>query len=102
MTSGTSTDFETENKKELHLALEVKTTTQSMAINNFISALKMKNPDVEMAHVEMALQQFQLLMGVTEFIEENGAGVTPFSNAEEQHKVLEHFIPMLTVSQIQS
>lgn len=79
------------NEMEIHLALEAKTTTQSMAMDNFISALKMKNPEVKMTHVEMALQQLQLLIEVTKFLKENEAEVTPFSSPEEQQKVLEHF-----------
>ncbi|ANU20651.1 hypothetical protein BBI15_10710 [Planococcus plakortidis] len=76
---------------EIHLALQAKATTQSMAMDNFISALKMKNPEVKTAHVEMALQQMQLLKEVTTFLKENEAEVTPFSNPDEQRKVLEHF-----------
>lgn len=79
------------NEMEIHLALEAKTTTQSMAMNNFISAIKMQNPKVKMTHVEMALQQMHLLMEVTKFLKENEAEVTPYSNPDEQQKVLEHF-----------
>lgn len=84
-------EFKTENEMEIHMALETKTSTESMAMDNFISALKMQNPQVKNAHVEMALQQMQILKSITKFLEENDAKITPFSSVEDQQKVLEHF-----------
>lgn len=69
---------------EIHSALQAKATTQSIGMDNFISALKIKNPKVKTAHVEMALQQIQLLKEVTTFLKEKEAEVTPFSNPDEQ------------------
>jgi len=53
--------------------------------------LEMINPEVEATHVEMALQQMQLLKEVSKFLKENEAEVTPFNIPDEQQKVLEHY-----------
>ncbi|AQQ55301.1 hypothetical protein [Planococcus lenghuensis] len=87
-------DLKTKSDLEIHLALEVKTSTQSMSIDNFFSALKMKTPKVKQTHIEMALQQVKLTNSLIEFLKENKAEVMPFSSQEEQQKVLDHFAHM--------
>ncbi|AQQ54613.1 hypothetical protein [Planococcus lenghuensis] len=84
-------DAETGRKLEIHLALEAKATAQQMAVDNMFSAMKMKEPKVKQAHLDMAHQQVELAKGITAFLKENNAEVTPVSSAEEQKKVLDHF-----------
>lgn len=84
-------EVKTGRKLEIHLALEAKTTAEQMAVDNMFSAVKMKEPKVKQAHLDMALQQTELLKGITKFLEENDAQVAPVSSVEEQNKVLEHY-----------
>lgn len=74
-----------------HIAMEIKASTEAMAKDNFVSALKMKDPQVKQIHIEMALQQVKLLNMVTEFLKEIEADVTPMGTPDEQKKVLNHF-----------
>ena len=74
-----------------HIALELKTMTESMAKDNFFSALKMKDTNVKKAHVDMALQQVDMLKDITEFLKEKEADSTPLGTSDEQKKVLNHF-----------
>ncbi|GAM11956.1 hypothetical protein [Mesobacillus selenatarsenatis] len=82
-------------KMDKHIAMEIKASTEAMAKDNFVSALKMKDPKVKQIHIEMALQQVQLLKMVTEYLQENEADVTPLGTAEEQKKVVNHFSHMM-------
>lgn len=76
---------------EKHIALEAKASGESMAQNNFVSALKMKDPKVKQIHIEMALQQVQLVEEITQFLKELNAELVPLGTAEEQNKVIKHF-----------
>lgn len=82
-------------KMDRHIAMEIKASTEAMAKDNFVSALKMKDPKVKEAHIEMALQQVELLDMITEFLKENEADVTPLGTADEQKKVMNHFSHMM-------
>ncbi|MBT2690863.1 hypothetical protein J7I93_22245 [Bacillus sp. ISL-47] len=86
-------EIENENNpmSEVHIALEGKASGESMAQNNFFSALKMKDPKVKQIHVEMALQQVKIVEEITKFLKEQNADIIPLSNAEEQNKVIKHF-----------
>lgn len=78
-------------KMDRHIAMEIKTSAEAMAKDNFVSALKMKDLKVKEAHIEMALQQVTLLEMITEFLKENEADVTPLGTVDEQKKVVNHF-----------
>lgn len=78
-----------------HIAMEIKASTEAMAKDNFVSALKMKDLQVKQTHIEMALQQVTMLKMVTELLKENGADVTPLVAPDEQKKVANHFSHMM-------
>ena len=82
-------------KMDRHIAMEIKASTEAMAKDNFVSALKMKDPKVKQTHVDMALQQVELLNMITEYLKENKADITPLGTAEEQKKVVNHFSHMM-------
>jgi hypothetical protein len=79
------------SQMDKHIALETKTAAESMAMDNFISALKMKDPKVKHAHVQFALQDIDILKQVTEILKEMGGETIPLGTAEEQLKVIRHF-----------
>ncbi|MDT0163561.1 hypothetical protein [Bacillus sp. AG4(2022)] len=74
-----------------HIALETKKAAESMALDNFISALKMQDPKVKHAHVQFALQEIEIIKDVTEILKEVGAEITPLGTEEEQQKIMRHF-----------
>lgn len=74
-----------------HIALETKKAAESMALDNLVSALKMKDPKVKHAHVQFALQEIEIVKDVTEILKEMGAEITPLGTEEEQQKILKHF-----------
>lgn len=57
-----------------------------MSNENFTSALKMKDHNVRNAHVEMALQQLDILKMYSEFINKMGWVLTPKVTTETQVK----------------
>lgn len=87
-----------ENASELdkHIALETKTAAESMALDNFFSALKMKDPKVKAAHEKFALQEVELLKEITEILKEMDAEIIPVSSVKEQQKVMKHFEHILS------
>ncbi|UQX57149.1 hypothetical protein M5V91_28825 (plasmid) [Cytobacillus pseudoceanisediminis] len=76
---------------EKHIALEGKASAESMAQNNFVSALKMKDPKVKQIHIEMALQQVKIIEEITEFLKGQNAEIVPLGTAVEQNKVIKYF-----------
>lgn len=78
-------------KLEKHVALETKVSAEAMAKDNFLSALKMKDPQVKKTHFEMALQQVDFLKEITAYLKEQNAEQTPLGTAEEQKKIMKYF-----------
>ncbi|MEN1970116.1 hypothetical protein WMZ97_18850 [Lentibacillus sp. N15] len=60
---------ETDNK---WITLEAHTTAEFMSNDNYSSALMMKDQNVRHIHVEMGLQQFQIMEMYTTFMEQMG------------------------------
>lgn len=54
------------------IAMEGKSTASTMAQDNFTSALMMKNDNVKHVHVQMALQQYELLKKYENYIKHKG------------------------------
>ncbi|WP_053220128.1 hypothetical protein [Virgibacillus senegalensis] len=73
------------------IALEVHSTAKQMADDNFSSALMMKDMAVRNAHVEMALQQTELLRRYDAFLEEMGWMYVPLSDIKSQQDTYRHF-----------
>lgn len=78
------------------IALDVRSTAKNMADQNYASALMMHNQNVRNAHVEMALQQLQLMEQYGGFIEGKGWSFTPQSSVKEQLETLQHFQHMFS------
>ncbi len=83
--------FQNGNQLDKHIAVETKKAAESMALDNLIFALKMKDPKVKHAHVQFALQEIEIVKDVTEILKEMGAEITPLGTEEEQQKILKHF-----------
>ncbi|WP_214898612.1 hypothetical protein [Mesobacillus foraminis] len=74
-----------------HIAKEAMAGAQSMAMDNFMSALKMKDPRVKEAHVKFALQEIEMTNELKELLKEMNADIIPLGSAEEQYKIVRHF-----------
>ncbi|MGQ3381114.1 hypothetical protein ACT6P6_24010 [Priestia endophytica] len=74
-----------------NILVEARHTAQSMALDNFSSALKMKTFNVKQIHIEMALQQIQLQEQYSELGKTLGIDYSPDTSLEIQIKTLEHF-----------
>ncbi|WP_010651533.1 hypothetical protein [Oceanobacillus massiliensis] len=79
------------NSDNKWIALEVRNTANNMSSTNFNSALMMQNPNVIHAHIEMALQQHQIMKMYDEFIESMGWKFIPHATAQEQLNTYFHF-----------
>ncbi|UOR12078.1 spore coat protein [Halobacillus amylolyticus] len=71
------------------IALEARAGTKSMADNNFVSALMMKNPNVRRAHIEMALQA-ALQERYGELIKRMGWAFVPHVSVQDQIDTYQH------------
>lgn len=73
------------------ITLEAHTTAKCMAVDNFFSALMMKDKNVRNAHTEMALQQQAVQEKYASFIKEMGWGFVPHASVQEQVSTFQHF-----------
>lgn len=83
-----------QGKMNLHdkpIALEAKATAKSMASDNFMSALMMKNPNVKHIHYEMAIQQATLEREYGEFIKMMGWEHPPMATEQSQLEIIQKF-----------
>ncbi|UOQ93983.1 spore coat protein [Halobacillus shinanisalinarum] len=73
------------------IALEARAGAKSMADNNFVSALMMKDPNVRHAHIEMALQQAAFQERYGELIKRMGWAFVPHVSVQDQINTYQHF-----------
>jgi hypothetical protein len=86
-----------DNFKNKPIALEARMTAKSMANENFVSALMMKNPNARHAHIEMALQQTTIQEKYGELIKSRGWEYVPHVCLEEQFNTYQHFYKTLKI-----
>lgn len=73
------------------IALDGHTTAKNMSNNNYGSALMMQDPYVRNIHVQMALQQFEMLYIYGEIIARMGWMFTPHASTHEQFNTFQHY-----------
>lgn len=73
------------------IALEAHTTATFMSNENYVSALMMKDRNARNAHVEMALQQLEVLKRYAAFINQMGWLFVPYVSMKDQVNTYQHF-----------
>ncbi|WP_188206981.1 hypothetical protein [Alkalibacillus aidingensis] len=77
------------------IALEAHNTAKNMSNENYKSALMMQDTNVKNAHIEMALQQYQIKEKYAEIIKEMGWEFTPHTSEQEQINTYRNFQHLL-------
>ena len=76
---------------EKHIALDARFTANSMAIENFTSAIAMKTPQAKKIHIEMALQNASIADQYDMLIQQAGWETQPGATFKEQAYTLQSF-----------
>ncbi|SET03444.1 hypothetical protein SAMN05216389_104250 [Oceanobacillus limi] len=79
------------------IVMEAHNTAANMASENFHSALKMKQENVQKAHKEMALQQLDIKNKYNHFIERKGWDYRSNISTQERIKTYLHFQDLLNL-----
>lgn len=82
-------------EEEKKIALKARSTSKSMAKNNFSSALMMKKANVRQTHIEMALQQSKLQGMYDSIIQQAGGEFTPKATSKEQLLTVHNYLHVL-------
>lgn len=77
------------------ILIETNSTSQFMAMENFISAMQMKNHVVSHVHITMALQQAHFVERYSHLIMKHGWEQPPMASPEQQLKVIQQFSHLL-------
>ncbi|MBM7604280.1 hypothetical protein JOC75_002253 [Metabacillus crassostreae] len=83
------------SEQEKHIALEARSTSMSMASNNFTSALRMKDANTKYVHFKMADQQVKLQGLYNNIVQKTNSDYTPKATEKEQLKTLQHYLHIL-------
>ncbi|MEQ2527571.1 hypothetical protein WMO40_12725 [Bacillaceae bacterium CLA-AA-H227] len=79
------------NSQDKYLAIEGRSTAKSMANDNFISALMMKDKHVKDIHIQMAIQQAKVQEMYSMFISNLFNEKPQLSTKENQMKIVSEF-----------
>ncbi|MFD2216184.1 hypothetical protein [Metabacillus endolithicus] len=82
-------------EEEKKIALKARSTSKSMANNNFSSALMMKKANARQTHIEMALQQSKLQGMYDSIIQQAGGEFTPKATSKEQLLTVQNYLHVL-------
>lgn len=82
-------------EEEMKIALKARSTSKSMASNNFNSALMMKKQNVRQTHIDMALQQSKLQQMYDRIIKRNEGDFTPKATQKEQLLTIQNYYHVL-------
>lgn len=79
------------NFQDKWIALDGHNTAKNMSNNNYVSALMMQDPYVRNIHIQMALQQFEMLDKYNELITKMGWTFTPHATVHEQFNTFQYY-----------
>lgn len=82
---------ENNNFQDKWISLDGHTTAKNMSNNNYVSALMMQDPYVRNMHVNMAIQQYEMLEIYSQFITRMGWTYTPHASIQEQFNTFQHY-----------
>lgn len=83
------------SEEEKDILLEARATAKLMAMNNFNSALMMKEQNVSHVHIEMAMQERYMQHFYNEMIKQIDGDYTPKSSIEMQYLTLQKYAHVL-------